>query len=61
MAKVIIHCPYSIKTDRRKELYETYKKQWDSGVLVLDGCVQVTVFRDEDVIDVTFKEEPDNG
>lgn len=57
MAKVIIQYPYVIKKDVRKQKYEEIKKQWDDGLLVLDGSCRVVISRDTDVIAVEFKEE----
>ena len=57
MAKVIIQYPYALKQDARKQKYEEIKKQWDKGLLVLDGFCKVTIRNDDDVIAVEFKEE----
>lgn len=57
MAKVIIQYPYAIKKDARKQKYEEIKKQWDEGLLVLDGLCKVVISNDTDVIVVEFKEE----
>lgn len=57
MAKVIIQYPYTIKKDAREQKYEEIKKQWDDGLLVLDGSCRVVISRDSDIIAVEFKEE----
>ncbi len=60
MAKVIIQYPYFITKDMRKQKYEEIKKQWDDGLLVLDGSCRVVISKDTDIIAVEFKEENDN-
>lgn len=57
MAKIIIQYPYVLKQDVRKQKYEEIKKQWDEGLLVLDGLCKVVISNDTDVIVVEFKEE----
>ena len=56
--KVILQFPYAIKRDRQQELFEKYKKQWDEGILTLDGTVLVTIVKDEDVLTLKFNNEP---
>ena len=56
MSKVIIKLPYAIKKDRREELTNLYKKQWEEGLLVLDGMCSVIIRPDDDVIMVEAEE-----
>ena len=50
MAKVILQYPYNLKPDVKKEMTEKLQKDWENGLLVVEGYVQVTVLKDEDVI-----------
>lgn len=50
MAKVILQYPYAMKPDTKKQKFDKLKKEWDEGFLILEGYVQVTVLKDEDVI-----------
>lgn len=61
MAKVIIKFPYTLKPDVRKQKYEELKKQWDSGVMVIDDCTQVIVLKDEDELVFSENVEVRNG
>lgn len=61
MAKVIIKFPYMLKSDVRKQKYEELKKQWESGLMVIDDCTQVIVLKDEDELVLSENEETDNG
>ena len=61
MAKVIIKCPYSLKPDVRKQKYEELKKQWESGLMVIDDCTQVIVLKDEDKLVLSENEEASDG
>ena len=57
MAKVIIQFPYIMKQDVRKQRYEEIKKQFDDGLLVLDGSCRVVISNDTYVFAFSFKEE----
>lgn len=61
MAKVIIKFPYTLKPDVRKQKYEELKKQWESGLMVIDDCTQVIVLKDEDKLVLSENEEASDG
>ena len=61
MAKVIIKFPYMLKPDIRKQKYEELKKQWESGLMVIDDCTQVIVLKDEDELVLSENEEAGDG
>lgn len=48
MAKIIIKFPDTLKPDVKKQKYEEFKKQWESGLMVIDDTAQVIILRDED-------------
>lgn len=59
MSKVIVKFPYYIKKDLQKEHYDLLKKQWEDGLLVIDGSCFVEIRPDTDILVVEFKEEED--
>lgn len=61
MAKVIIKFPYMLKPDIGKQKYEELKKQWESGLMVIDDCTQVIVLKDEDELVLSENEEASDG
>lgn len=61
MAKVIIKFPYMLKPDIRKQKYEELKKQWESGLMIIDDCTQVIVLKDEDELVLSENEETIDG
>ena len=61
MAKVIIKFPYMLEPDVRKQKYEELKKQWESGLMVIDDFTQVIVLKDEDELVLSENEEASDG
>ena len=60
MGKIVVQFPYFIKKDKQKEIYDNLAKQWrDDGILLVPSGAIVSVFKDEDIIAITFKEEED--
>ena len=57
--KVIIQFPYTIKTDRKKEILEDLQTQWQSGLMVVDGSAKIIIRPDDDILIAQFKEEKD--
>lgn len=50
MAKIIIQYPYALKADAKKALMERLQKDWENGLLIVDGCAKITIHKDNDVI-----------
>ena len=59
--KVIIQLPYAVKPDRKKEILENLQAQWESGLMLVDGCAKIIIRPDEDLLITQFKEEPTDG
>ena len=56
MAKIIIQYPYALKADVKKAMIERLQKDWENGLLIVDGCAKVTIHKDDDVIVVETQE-----
>lgn len=56
MAKVIIQYPYALKTEVKKAMIDRLQKDWENGLLIVDGCAKITIHKDEDVIAVNTDE-----
>ena len=57
MAKIIIQYQYALKKDVKKALTEKLQKDWENGLLIVDGCAKITIHKDEDVIVVQTNDE----